>query len=168
MPEALVLPSVAEVQQLPELRRTVVPPEFEDFNGHMRITHHLGLHDDAGLEFFALFGLDGSYFAERRLGIMDLEAHLRYLAEVHVGDEVAVHPRMLERSDKIIHTIWFLLNLSRNEIANTLEGVSLHVDLETRRASPFPADLAMELDRVIAEHAALPWQPPLCGFIGVR
>jgi acyl-CoA thioester hydrolase len=145
-----------------------VPPEYEDFNGHMRITHHLGLHDDAGLEFFGLFGLDETYFSQRRNGVMDLEAHLRYLAEVHVGDEVAVHPRMLERSDKIIHTIWFLVNLSRNEIANTLEGVSLHVDLDARRASPFPEDLAAQLDRVIAEHAALPWQPPLCGFIGVR
>ena len=25
-----------------------VPPEYEDYNGHMKITHHLGLHDDAG------------------------------------------------------------------------------------------------------------------------
>ena len=168
MAERTGLPSVAEVQQLPLLREVQVPPEYEDFNGHMRITHHLGLHDDAGLDFFGLFGLDETYFSKRRNGIVDLEAHLRYLAEVHVGDVVAVHPRVLARSDKLVHTIWFLLNLSRDQIANTLEGVSLHIDLDQRRASPFPDDLAAALDGVIGEHEALAWRPPLCGLIGVR
>jgi acyl-CoA thioester hydrolase len=162
------IPTVEQVQQLPRLLELTIPPEYEDYNGHMRITHHLGLHDDAGLPFFALLGIDEAYFAEHRNGVVDLENHLRYLAEVHAGDRVAVHSRVLDRSDKTMHGIWFLLNLSNAEVANTLEFVSLHIDQEERRASPFPADVAQRIDQLVAEHGALGWEPPLCGFMGVR
>ena len=167
MSERPVIPSLDEVEQLPRLLERTVPPEYEDFNGHMRITHHLGLHDDAGLPFFALLGIDETYFAERRNGIADLENHLRYLAEVHVGDRVAVHSRALARSAKTMHGIWFLLNLTRRQVANTLEFVSVHIDLDERRASPFPDDVVAALDRLIAAHRALTWDPPVCGFMGV-
>lgn len=93
--------------------------------------------------------------------------HLRCLAEVHVGDRVAVHSRLLARSTKTMHGFWFLLNLTRREAANTLEFVSVHVDLDERRASPFPDDVADALDRLIADHRALPWKSPACGFMGV-
>jgi acyl-CoA thioester hydrolase len=165
--ERPAIPSLEEVQQLPRLLELTVPPEYEDYNGHMKITHHLGLHDDAGPAFFSLLGLDEAYFVERRNGIVDLEHHIRYAAEVFAGDRVAVHSRLLARSAKTMHGIWFLANLSREQVANTLEFVSVHIDQEQRRASPFPADLAARLDRVIAEHGALAWEPPLCGFIGV-
>ena len=161
------IPTLEQVQQLPRLLELTIPPEYEDYNGHMRITHHLGCHDDAGLPFFALLGIDEAYFSERRRGIVDLENHLRYLAEVHVGDRVAVHSRVLDRSAKTMHGIWFLLNLSRGEVANTLEFVSLHIDQDERRASPFPPEVAERIDQLVAEHGALGWEPPVCGFIGV-
>src|SRR2546425_163575 len=58
MRERPVIPSVDEIEQLPRLLELTVPPEYEDYNGHMKITHHLGLHDDGGPAFFALLGLD--------------------------------------------------------------------------------------------------------------
>jgi acyl-CoA thioester hydrolase len=162
-----VIPSLDEVQQLPRLLELTVPAEYEDYNGHMKITHHLGLHDDAGPAFFALLGLDETYFTERRNGIVDLEHHIRYLGEVFAGDRVAVHSRALARSAKTMHGIWFLLNLTRGQVANTLEFVSVHIDLDERRASPFPPDVAELLDRLIADHRGLSWDPPVGGFIGV-
>ncbi|HYH58380.1 MAG TPA: thioesterase family protein [Thermoleophilaceae bacterium] len=164
----MALPTVNQVRQLPQLSGVVVPPEYEDFNGHMRITHHLGVHDDASMPFFALIGIDASYFAARRLGVVDLEHHIQYVSEVFVGDRVAVHARFLSRSDNVLHSQWFLLNVSRERIANTLEAVSLHLDLDGRRAAPFPADVAGSLDRVIEEHQALDWDAPTCGFMGPR
>ena len=161
------IPTLEQVQQLPRLLELTVPPEYEDYNGHMRITHHLGLHDDAGPAFFALLGIDEAYFAQGRKGIVDLENHLRYVSEVHAGDRVAVHSRVLDRSDKTMHGIWFLVNVPRGRVANTLEFVSLHIDQEARRASPFPPDVAERIDQLIAEHGALGWEPPVCGFIGV-
>lgn len=149
------------------LYERVIPPEYEDFNGHMSITHYLGIHHEAGLPFYSTLGIDDTYISRHHLGLVDLENHLRYLAEVYVGDRVAVHARLLGRSDKAMHGVWFLVNLTREQLSNTLEFVVLHVDLDLRRATPFPTDLAKAIDRLIAEGQTLTWDPPVCGFMGV-
>ena len=167
-PTQAAAPSPARVLELPLLHELTVPPEYEDVNGHMSIAHHMGIHDAAGMPFFATLGIDETYFSQRRLGIMDLEHHLVYLAEVHVGDLVGVHSRVLERSDKAVHGIWFLLDRTRERLANTLEWVSLHVDLDARRSAAFPSEVASALDRQIEQSRALAWEPPVCGVMGLR
>lgn len=159
-------PSVEQVRSLPHFLRQVIPPEFEDINGHVNIQHYLGLYDKAGWPFFALLGMDESYFNEERKGIFDLEHHLFYLAELHIGDEVAIHGRLVARSAKRLHGIWFIVNETRNQLSNTFEFVSTHADLETRRTSPFPDDLGGRLDAMITEHNKLDWPAPLCGIMG--
>jgi acyl-CoA thioester hydrolase len=159
-------PSVEQVRSLPHFLKQIIPPEFEDINGHVNIQHYLGLYDKAGWPFFALLGMDERYFSEERNGIFDLEHHLFYLAEIHIGDEVAIHGRLVARSAKRLHGIWFIVNETRNQLSNTFEFVSTHADLETRRTSPFPDDLAERLDAMIAEHHKLEWPAPLCGIMG--
>jgi acyl-CoA thioester hydrolase len=158
-------PTVEQVTQLPLMMKKVIPPEYEDINGHVNIKHYLGLHDEAGWYFFALIGLDETYFTERRNGLFDLEHHLHYVAELHVGDEVAIYARMLARTAKRMHGIWFIVNETRNQLSNTFEFVTSHADLTARRTSPFPNDVAASIDAVIAEHAKLTWDAPLCGVM---
>jgi acyl-CoA thioester hydrolase len=159
--------SLEDVEALPRLRELTVPEEYEDSHGHMQVTHHLGIHDDSRLQFMRLLGIDETYFSERRMGIPVVESHLRFLAEVHVGDRVAVHVRFLARSAKAMHTVWFLVNLSRQQLANTVELVQIHVDLDQRRPTRFPEDVARALDQRIAEHTALGWPAPLSGSMRV-
>jgi len=164
----LDIPDAEDIRRLPLLRELTVPEEYEDFNGHMRVTHHLGIHDDAGLAFFELIGIDERYIDQRRSGVVDLEHHLRYLAEAHVGDRLAVHVRFLARAPKAVHTMWFLVNNTRDQIANTLEAISVHFDLDARRVTPFPDDVSRALDRITDAHRDLQWRAPACGFMGVR
>ncbi len=159
--------SLEDVQQLPRLRELTIPSEYEDWHGHMRVTHHLQIHDDSRSQFVRLMGVDETYFSKRRMGFPILESHLRFLAEVHVGDRVAVYIRFLARSAKAMHTLWFLVNVSRQQVANTLEVLQIHVELDQRRPTRFPEDVALALDRMIAEHTALSWAAPLSGCIGV-
>jgi acyl-CoA thioester hydrolase len=153
-------PSPEQVRELPLLHEVTVPPEYEDVNGHMSIGHYMGIHDAAAMPFFATLGIDG--------GIMDLEHHLFYFAEVLVGDVVAVHSRILAHSENAVHGMWFLLDRTRDRLANTLEWISLFVDLDTRRPAPFPAGAAAELDRQIEHSRALAWDAPVCDVIGLR
>lgn len=159
-------PSVEEVKQLPHFMARTIPPEYEDINGHVNIRHYLGLHDEAGWGFFKLIGLDESYFKEQQSGLFDLEHHLHYRAELHVGDEVSVYGRFLARTEKRLHGMWFIINETKNNLSNTLEFVSSHADLKARRTSPFPDSIAAELDKLIAEHNQLLWDAPVCGVIG--
>jgi acyl-CoA thioester hydrolase len=163
----LAIPSLEDIEKLPRLRELTVPEEYEDSHGHMQVTHHLGIHDDSRSQFIRLLGIDETYFSQRRMGVPAVECHLRFLAEVHVGDRVAVHVRFHARSARAMHTLWFLVNLSRQQLANYIELVMVHVDLEQRRPTPFAEDVALALDRMIAEHSALSWPPPLCGSMRV-
>lgn len=159
-------PSLHDVLGLPIVLETVVTSEYEDANGHLNVTGYLALHDRAGWLWLQPLGIDPSSPARPR-GLMDLEHHLRYLSEVHVGDEVAIHAQLLERSERRVHGILYLVNHSREQLANTLEFVSVHVDLERRRAAPFDADVAAALDDQVAG-AKRTWAPPMCGAMGLR
>lgn len=161
----IALPTLMQVRQLPKITNKIIPPEYEDANGHVNIQHYLSIYDEAGWPFFAMLGLDERYMKEERNGLFDLEHHLRYLAELHVGDTVTVHGRFLGRTAKRLHGLWFIVNESRDQLSNTFEFITSHANLEERRTSPFPEELAARLDAMIAEHHALGWPAPVCGVM---
>ena len=97
------MPTLAQVDELPVLLEKVIPPEWQDLNGHVNVRHYLELYDAASWPKLAEFGLDASVFLERRQGVFDLEHHLWYLDELHVGDTVTVHWRFIARTLKRFH-----------------------------------------------------------------
>lgn len=162
------LPSVDEVLQIPASCQAVAGSEWEDFNGHVNVAHFYAFHIRAADESLTRIGVDDDYRSSRRLGVFSMEQHLRFLHEVHIGEEISAHVRWLDRGDKVFHGISILVNHTTGRVANTLEVLEGHVDLVARRSTPFPADLAQRIDEQIALHRALPWQVPLAGPMGVR
>jgi acyl-CoA thioester hydrolase len=160
------LPSYAEVRALPRLLERPASPRFEDANGHVSTTGQLAMHDEAAWPFLASVGIE--YGDGARSGIMDLEYHLRFLAEVMVGDTFAVHARTVARDAKRFHALWFLVDVTHERIADTFEFVCVHVDLEARRSAPFPPASADALDELVRASDALDWPAPLCGAMGLR
>jgi len=163
MPAAM--PTVTQVEALPVLMEKVVPPEWQDLNGHVNVRHYLELYDAASWPKLAEFGLDASAFLERRQGLFDLEHHLWYLDELHVGDSVTVHWRFIARTVKRFHGVMFVVNRSRGRLASVFEYVSSGADLEARKTAPLPPEFAARLDALIAADAALGWPAPTCGVM---
>jgi acyl-CoA thioester hydrolase len=159
------MPTVEQVDELPILMERRIPPEWQDLNGHVNVRHYLELYDAASWPMLEQFGLDERIFLERRQGLFDLEHHLWYRAELHVGDLVSVHSRFVARSVKRFHGVMFIVNRTRSQLASAFEYVSTGADLEARRTAPLPERFAAELDRVISVHARLGWPPPLCGVM---
>ena len=159
------MPTVEQVSELPGLMARVVPPEWQDLNGHVNVRHYLELYDAASWPMLAAFGLDERIFRERRQGLFDLEHHLWYLSELHVGDRVSVHARFVARSVKRFHGVMFVVDRTRGRLASAFEYVSSGADLDARRTAPLPAELAAELDRQIAAHSRLAWPAPTCGVM---
>lgn len=160
-------PSYAQVLDLPVSLTRTVPEEFIDVNGHMNIGRYLEVASSGLWMSTASIGLGEGYIDERNLSTFTVEHHLRYLSELRLGDELTVHTRILERSDKIIHTIVFVLDRTREALAATCETVLIHIDLGTRRPVSFPDDIAKGLDTLIDDHAVA-WPAPLSGSMGVR
>jgi acyl-CoA thioesterase FadM len=80
-----------------------------------------------------------------------------------VGDQVSTYSRVLGRSEKRFHGMYFIVNESSGRLAATLEYVTASVDMTTRRTAPFRDELASGLDRLIEKHQVLGWTAPVCG-----
>lgn len=161
-------PSLEQVLALPSAYSVVVPPEYTDGNGHLNIARYMQLHSDGGWAYFTRFGLSEESAAAGGPTTFDVEHHVVYRREVLAGHEVSVHVRLVDRTDKALHSIQFLANRTTGEVANSHEAVSLSVDLRTRAITPIPADLAHLLDARLREDRALPWEPPLSGAMAIR
>src|SRR5689334_19023002 len=107
------IPSLEKVAALPFLYRSVIPPEYEDMNGHMNVRHYMTIFDEAGYPMIDLLGMPPSYHEEHGTGGFDLEHHLHYLNEVHIGDTIAVYLRFTGRSAKRMHYLMFMVNETR-------------------------------------------------------
>jgi len=163
----VAMPTIEQLDALPSLMERRIPREWEDLNGHVNVRHYLELYDAASWPMLAAFGLDERIFLEHRQGLFDLEHHLWYLSELHAGDTVTVHSRMLERNAKRFHGVMFVVDRTRRQLASAFEYVSTGADLDARRTAPLPAEFAAQLDRVIAEHSRLAWSAPVCGVMSV-
>ena len=110
---------------------------------------------------------DQAYIGDRRLTVFTAEHHIRYFAELLLGQELSVHVRMLERSVKVLHAMAFLVNRSTEALACTLEVALVHVGMDTRRPQSFPEDIARRIDEAIKADA-YSWPAPVCGVMGVH
>ena len=159
------MPTPDNILDLPALITVTIPPEWEDMNGHVNVQHYLALYDQAGWPMLERLGIDPNYFLNERQGFFDLEHHVWYLAEMHIGDQVSAHVRVLARSEKRLHGLVFLVNVTRCQLSSVVEFVATGADLESRRTAALPDAVAARLDELIAAHDGLGWQAPRCGVM---
>lgn len=160
------LPRAAEVLAIPATVRRVAPQEWEDLNGHVTVARYYELHMESVAVAFERWGWTPHYVASG-LSLFSVEQHLGFYAEVLVEQEVSTHVRLLDRNSKFVHGVSLLVNHETGRIANTVEFIEAHVDLGTRRTTPFLSGLSAELDVVLAEHRALLWTVPLNPGMGL-
>ena len=160
--------SLDQLASLPAVYRAVIPPAYEDRQAHMNMRWYLALYDEAGDAMYPMLGLTADYFASSGAGGFDLEHHLWYPSEVRIGDSVVIRVRMLARSSKLFHYMMFMVNETRGVLSSLFECVHAHADLRTRRTAPLPAQVAAQIDALIAEHGSLTWPAPVSGSMGLK
>ncbi|MFW5748325.1 MAG: thioesterase family protein [Chloroflexota bacterium] len=159
---------IEQITQLPLLHRATITDDYLDAMGHMNVRWYLALFDEAGWRLFEQFGMDMAYYQQNAAGAFALQHIIRYLAEVHAGDTVAIYGRLLGRTDKRIHVMCFMVNETQGLLAATIEELGSHADLTARRTAPMPPDITDRLDAVIAAHSALDWDAPISGAIKLK
>ncbi len=156
---------IIDATGLPITLEATIPEAYLDDMGHMNVMWYIHLFSRAAGEFFRLFGLHEDYLTSHQAGTFALEMHVRYMAEVRLGQRVLIRSRALGRSAKRFHVMHFMIHADSGVLAATEEVVGTHVDLRTRRTSPMPPEIATALDRLLAEHHRLPWEAPVCGVM---
>ena len=151
---------------LPITFEATIPESYLDSMGHMNVMWYTHLFSHAMGGLFELVGMDRHYFQTHQAGSFALAQHFNYRKEVRVGEHMVLRSRVLGRSEKKFHVMHFMTKES-NVLAATGEFLGAHIDMRYRRTAPFAPYIAENLDRLIAEHAALGWDAPVCGAMHV-
>ena len=147
-PQQITAPFLTTVMQ--------IEPQWIDYNGHLNMAYYNVLFDRGIDQMWAEFGVGPDYMKERNCSTFSAEAHIRYLREVQLGDPVRVTVYILAADEKRIHTFEELRHATEGWLSATSEGMSLHVDMASRKTAPFPPDIAARI-RVIAQaHSTVP------------
>ncbi len=145
-----------------------VEPGWIDYNGHLNMAYYHVLFDRAVEEAFALVGLGADYVRERRASYFAAECHIRYLRELTAGDPVRATLQLLDFDEKRLHYFMLLRHAAEGWTSASCEGLSLHVDMTTRKVSPFPSDILGNLAIMKAMHARMPWPADAGRAIALR
>ncbi|QCI65833.1 thioesterase family protein [Phreatobacter stygius] len=130
---------------LPITPRLAIRPDWIDYNGHLNVAFYVKLFDEGIDLLFESQGLAESYVRERQLGFFAAELHVRYLRELHLTDPVQVRLQVLDFDAKRIHYWMELVHADGRWLSATMESISLHVDMTTRKVAPFPDDVMTKL-----------------------
>ena len=155
-------PDTNAIRELPALTSQGIPERWEDQNGHVNVGFYMAIYNDSGWPMLDLIGIDERYFKERRMGLVDLDNHLRYLNELHIGDKVTAYGRFFANDEKRMHGMVFVVNDSRNALASTIEFLSINIDLRQRKSAAITGDVGARLKTIISAHQKLGWTVPTC------
>jgi acyl-CoA thioester hydrolase len=101
-------------------------------------------------------GIGPTYMKERHGSTFTAECHVRYLREIHLGDPVQISVYLLAADEKRIHTFEELRHATEGWISATSENMTIHIDMNARKAAPFPPDIRARIQAVANVHAAAP------------
>jgi acyl-CoA thioester hydrolase len=74
-----------------------------------------------------------------------VECHVTYQRELREGDPYIVTSQVLAYDEKRIHQFQRMYHAKDKFLSATAEWMNLHVDLETRRVSPWPGSVLRAL-----------------------
>lgn len=120
---------------------SVVYPWQCDQMGHMNVMWYTGKFDEATRHLLGLIGITPSYLRDRKRGMAAVQQDTTYKRELLAGDLITIHSGVHEVREKVIRFYHEMYNAETRELAakTTLTGV--HLDTETLKSCPFPADV---------------------------
>ncbi len=142
-----------------DLHHETVRPEWIDYNGHMNVAYYLLAFDHATDAVLDRFGIGKAYVAAENRSVFVVDAHLTYAREVTEGAPLRFESLVLGADTKRLHLFHEMRHAEEGWLAATAEFMLLHVDLATRKTSPFLPAVAAALAEQAAAHAAGPWPP---------
>lgn len=115
-----------------------VSSEWIDINDHMNVAYYV-LAFDLGVDrLWERFGLDAEYIRQHNNSTFAVECHITYQRELKLDDRFVITSQVLAFDAKRIHHFMRMYHAAEGYLAATAEWLNLHVDMDTRRVSPWP------------------------------
>ncbi len=131
--------------------------EWIDYNGHMNVAYYVLVFDHGVDGLWDLLGLDEAYRRNHGGTTFAVECHVSYLRELRENDPVTITSQLLAWDAKRIHQFQRMYHADSGDLAATCEWMNLHVDIASRRVSPWPKTVLDRLAEFAARHAGDVW-----------
>jgi len=140
-----------------EVSRGRVLPEWIDVNDHMNVAYYVLAFDQGVDSLWDRFGITDEHIREMNSSTFAVESHVIYRRELKLDDPFIVTAQILAVDQKRIHQFQRLYHAEQHYLAATAEWMNLHVDLKTRRVSPWPGHILDDIKKVMAEQGNWPY-----------
>ncbi len=145
-----------------------IEADWIDYNGHLNMAFYNVLFDRGVDCVYDRLGIGEAYVRRGGGSCFTLQVHLNYLNELALGDPVSVTLQLVDFDEKRLHYFQTMTNRTTGELAATSENLAIHVDMNTRRSAPFPAEALERITELHRAHAGLPRPVQLGSAIGIR
>ena len=131
------------------VQKSVAHPWMCDVLGHMTTRHYVAMFDDAAYHMlYEVFGWTGSSDDENKIAWADVNHTIDYKAEVSAGDILEIEAKLTKIGNKSITMCYEMKNLGKNEVAASLQVISVLFDLESRES----VEISEELKQLASKH----------------
>ncbi|TSB47470.1 thioesterase family protein [Alkalicoccobacillus porphyridii] len=124
-----------------------VQEAWVDYNGHMNDAAYAKVFSLSLDALMAHIGLDATGIAKLEYTIFTLEAHIKYVSEVHQGQTLHVAMKLLDVDPKRMH-LWFVMKDDQGNTVATSEQMVMGMDQSIGRPAPFPAEVQTEISKL--------------------
>ena len=121
--------------------RGAVYPWHCDHVGHMNVMWYVGKFDEATWNLFQRVGITPAYLRANQRGMAAVDQHIEYKRELHAGDVVTIRSTILEIGGRKIRFRHETTNGDTGEVAAVTTLLGVHMDTQSRKACPFPAEV---------------------------
>ena len=154
-----------QLEQLPLNYQETIPYDYIDAYGHMNVRYYFALWEQAAHSFMKHLGADVHTSLELGFGNWVLRQVVDYRAEVREGDTIGIRGRIIGRSSKRLHNMYWMINETKGVVAATSEVLVTCADLNARKTAPYPDSMSTSIDARLEEFAKLDWDAPVSGAI---
>ena len=143
------------MSELLETYRGTVYPWHCDHMGHMNVMWYVGKFDEATWNLFAAMGVTTAFLKEHKRGMAAVQQNITYKRELLAGDTVVVRSAFVEVREKLAKFVHEMRNGVTGELSAICVLTGVHMDSQTRRSCPFPAEI-LERGRKLVRAYDLP------------
>lgn len=148
--------------------RGAVSPGWIDLNGHMSLAYYMVVFDKATDVLLEQLGLAADYTKNELGMIFVLEAHLTNLRELVAGNPIRVSTQILDHSPKLLHLFHHMYRGDETDVVATNELLLIHIEIESRRSSPWPPTAMERIEAMVSAHRALPYPIQAGSKVAIR
>jgi acyl-CoA thioester hydrolase len=136
----------------------IVRPEWIDSNGHLNLAYYVVLFDLATDRLYDALGIGNAYREATGFSCFTAETHTLYERELMAGERVLIRTYLLGADAKRLHYFheMFRYDAGSDGRAAAQELLALHIDMNVRRVTPFPAGRQEALQQAIRMHDGPP------------